>query len=165
MQLRKLLITDEHAYRTFVDSWGDENIVPTSADFEGQSYSEYLKQLILDEAGRTGWVPAETYFLFLNEDEIAGAINCRYKLNDRLKHLGGHIGYGVSPIHRRQGLAQTMVSTVLPLFKERGIESVVITADDQNKPSIQTILNQNGQRESSGVKDDGRSFGRYWITL
>ncbi|MEC6748283.1 GNAT family N-acetyltransferase [Marinilactibacillus sp. XAAS-LB27] len=165
MQLRKLLITDEVSYREYVKSWKSEKIVPTSSNFNKNPYRDFLQQLIKAEEGMDQWVPSETYFLFLEENEIAGAINCRYQLNDQLKYIGGHIGYGISPEHRRKGLAQLMLGKVLPLFKERGIERILLTANDDNVGSVQVILNHYGKRASSGIEESGKTFGRYWITI
>ncbi|WP_225742999.1 GNAT family N-acetyltransferase [Marinilactibacillus sp. Marseille-P9653] len=164
MELRKLKVTDEIAYINYIKTWGNEKIVPTSSDHGEKTYQDFLQKLMQAEKGTEQGVPSETYFLFLEEQEIAGAINCRYQLNDQLKHIGGHIGYGISPVHRRKGLAHLILGKTLPLFKEKGIERVLLTADDDNLGSVRTIKNHQGQKISSDIKDE-KMFSRYWINV
>lgn len=165
MKLRKLKKEDEKAYFRFLESWEEEKVIPSSARFSRKTMTKYLKKLKRDETEQKDRVPAETYFLFLDNGEIAGAINCRYALNDFLRDLGGHIGYGISPDYRGHHCAKWMVTQVFDYYKERNIDQIMLTADHSNTASIRTIQACGGILESSGKKENGESFGRYWITL
>ena len=116
MELRKLEKTEEANYSEYIKSWKAEKIVPTSSDDKGKAFNNFLKKLKSDEIENNGRVPSETYFLFMKNGEIAGAINCRYALNEHLREIGGHIGYGVSPNYRNQGIATTMLRLVLDSY-------------------------------------------------
>lgn len=163
MNLQKLTKSDEKNHLKYVQTWKSEPMIPTSTRLEKNSFQEYLKKLRKDEMGSADWVPSETYFLFLKNGEIAGAINCRYELNNFLKEVGGHIGYGVSPAYRGMGYAKKMLQEALAIYKEKGIRKVMLTVDDQNIASRKTIEFCGGIRTESGIKEDGSPYGKYWI--
>lgn len=165
VNLRKVELKDETAYKCYIQSWGNEPMIPTSSRFRQSTFEKYLKELKSNEQGREEWVPAETYFLFLENGEIAGAVNCRYALNDFLKKIGGHIGYGISPEYRRLGLAKRMLEETLKLYKQKQFDRVLLTADDQNIGSVKTILACGGVKTEFGLKEDGTPYGKYWIEL
>jgi predicted acetyltransferase len=165
MELRKLTIKDKEAYFAYLNDWKSEEIIPTSTQFTEETFESYLNKLREEEGGRGEWVPAETYFYFTHHGEIAGAINCRYDLNDFLREIGGHIGYGIAPSFRKQGLAKDMLEKVLTIYREKGFKKVLLTADDTNTGSVRTILSQNGIKTESGIKENAIPYGKYWIEL
>lgn len=126
MKLRKLTLKDKESYLNYIEEWKNEPMTPHSAGFHTNTFEEYLVQLKEHEAGSEERVPAETYFLFDEEEKIVGAINCRYGLNDFLREVGGHIGYGVSPHYRRQGRAKQMLQEVLKIYREKGFKKSAI---------------------------------------
>ncbi|MBB5833922.1 GNAT family N-acetyltransferase [Kribbella italica] len=110
-----------------------------------------------------GRVPA-AYWWIVDDGKYAGAITLRYRLNDKLLDGGGHIGYGVRPSARRRGLASWALGAVLDRARERGLERVLVTCDDDNAPSACTI------ERHGGVLEDVRETWlgltrRYWIAL
>lgn len=85
-------------------------------------------------------VPGETYFLVRKEDDrIVGMINIRLVLNDALKEVGGHIGYGIRPTERRQGYNKINLYLGLLKCREHGIKEVQIDCDKENLGSKKTI--------------------------
>lgn len=110
-----------------------------------------------------GRVPA-AYWWIVDDGKYAGAITLRHRLNDKLLDGGGHIGYGVRPSARQRGLASWALGAVLDRARERGLERVLVTCDDDNAPSARTI------ERNGGVLEDVRETWlgltrRYWITL
>ncbi len=110
-----------------------------------------------------GRVPA-AYWWIVDDGKYAGAITLRYRLNDKLLDGGGHIGYGVRPSARKRGLATWALGAVLDRARERGLDRVLVTCDDDNAPSARTI------ERNGGVLEDVRETWlgltrRYWITL
>ena len=107
-------------------------------------------------------------FLFVREEDckIVGMIDVRYGFNPYLEQFGGLVGYSVSPSERRKGYASQMLGAVLPLFRERGIERVLVTCDQGNEGSRKTILRNGGVYESTVFEPDERVYvERYWISL
>lgn len=69
------------------------------------NYEEWLFQLEEDVSRIPSEekVPARTYFFVRESDsKIVGMINIRLALNERLKKVGGHIGYSIRPTEKRQ---------------------------------------------------------------
>lgn len=83
-------------------------------------------------------------------------------------HVLGHVGYAVVPWQRRHGFATRALALMLPLARARGLASVEITTDPENRAS-QRVITANG-----GVLvetfDKGSAYGhapglRYRIEL
>ena len=114
-----------------------------------------------------GLVPATQYMLVREEDDkIVGMIQIRHFLNGYLAEYGGHIGYSVAPDERRKGYASLMLSKVLPICRELGINRVLITCIKGNEGSRRTILRNGGVYESTVFEPDEKVYlERYWIDL
>ena len=108
-------------------------------------------------------VTAHVWFL-MSEGRILGAIALRDTLNDYLRDVGGHIGYGVRPSERRKGYADLMLKEVLVLALERGMERVLITCNQGNTGSEKVIISNGGKLENV-IEDGDEMVARYWIKL
>jgi predicted acetyltransferase len=105
-----------------------------------------------------GCVPM-TYLLAVVDGEVVGRTSIRHTLNDFLLNLGGHIGYGVRPAHRRRGHATEILRQSLAITQTLGIKESLVTCDDDNVAS-RTIIERAG-----GVLEDVRDGKRrYWIS-
>ncbi|MEU8222757.1 GNAT family N-acetyltransferase [Kribbella sp. NPDC048915] len=106
-----------------------------------------------------------TYWWIVDGTTYLGAITLRHPLNAKLLEGGGHIGYGVRPAARGRGLATWALGQVLDRARERGLDRVLITCDDDNLASARTIERNGGVLED--VRDTWVSprTRRYWITL
>jgi predicted acetyltransferase len=72
--------------------------------------------------------------------------------------MGGHIGYDVRPSARRRGHATAMLRAALPVARGLGIESALVTCDEDNVAS-RKVIEANG-----GVFEDQRGDKlRFWI--
>jgi predicted acetyltransferase len=75
-----------------------------------------------------------------------------------LREYGGHVGYEVRPTARRQGHATRMLREVLPHVRALGIESALLTCDEDNVASARVIV------AAGGVLEDRRGVKlRYWV--
>lgn len=169
MKLIKPTIKLKQEYLEMVGEWkqSNEKIVPwvlneDSSDFQAMisRFEDYSKGIGLKE----GMVPHSTYWLVKDDDKILGVINIRHRLNDHLKNIGGHIGYGVRPSERRKGYATGMLRMALDIACEMGIKSVLITCDKDNYASARTIIRNGGILDSEDV-NNGKIFQRYCIDL
>lgn len=120
----------------------------------------------MDEATvRPGRVAASTYLAVREGDgHLVGMVNIRYRLNDFLLHLGGHIGYSVRPSERRKGYAKTMLRLALDACRSMGLKRVLLTCDRDNIASAKTIRANGGVLENE-VPEGRRTTQRYWIVL
>lgn len=165
--LRRLKPEDEETFFAAVRSWdpGDDFIF--ALGFEpGMTFAEYLEVSARFERGEnlpSGYVPASFFGGFVG-DELVGRLSLRHQLNDFLFRIGGYIGYGVIPAHRRKGYATAMLAQALPIALELGISKVLVTCDDDNIGSIKTIEACGGVLENKVESAPGEILKRrYWI--
>ena len=112
-----------------------------------------------------GLVPDST-FLCLEEEsgQMVGAVNIRHWLNDSLLLNGGHVGDGVRPSRRRQGIGTRLVALALEECRKLGIQRVLMVCDRENIASRKTIERNGGVLENE-VWVDGVLEQRFWIDL
>ncbi|MFD0588913.1 GNAT family N-acetyltransferase [Paenibacillus sp. GCM10027627] len=161
------------SYTAFYEDWKStgEGIVPwvvqrDPGDFE--AYLDFLYGFDTEEKAalsENGFVPNSTYWLLDGEDQVVGAVNIRHRLNEKLLESGGHIGYGISPSHRRKGYARAQLALALNIVKEMGLKRVLLVCNKTNEASERTIRGAGGQFESMATSDDGEELLRFWIEL
>lgn len=112
---------------------------------ENYSYEEWLEDVINSEdeewVKNKGLVPASTYFTIRESDnKIVGMVSLRHYLNDVLRNVGGHIGYGIRPSERGKGYAKIQLYLALLECKELGIEEAMVDCTKSNIKSEKTII-------------------------
>lgn len=157
------------AYTDYLAEWlnAGECIVPAGSDKGPISYRQFLQALDEEKtaaATRRGWVPATLFFLTDETDRLYGALQLRHKLNDALRDLGGHIGYGVRPSERHKGYATRMLALALDRARKLRLSRVLLTCDKHNIGSARTIMKNGGVLENE-VQQATRITQRYWIEL
>ncbi|QRG68786.1 GNAT family N-acetyltransferase [Brevibacillus choshinensis] len=157
-------------YMAFYQEWkqSGEPIVPWIVDKDPSDFPAYLRYLEEEDKGenlKPGWVANSTYWLVNEQGKIAGAVNIRHELSERLLHTGGHIGYGVVPSQRRKGYATAILDQSLQLSRELGLKRVLVVCDEGNIGSEKTIVKNGGVFESAFTEEDGNVVRRFWIEL
>jgi predicted acetyltransferase len=94
---------------------------------------------------------------------LVGRTSIRHKLNDHLAAVGGHIGYGVRPGHRRRGCATGILRQSLIIARAEGVGRVLLTCEENNRPSATVIERVGGALEDIRVDADGTRMRRYWL--
>ena len=103
------------------------------------------------------FVPCTTYW-WTDGDTYLGRINLRHRLNERLRDIGGHIGYDIRPSARRRGHATAMLAAALPHAAALGIDKALVTCDADNIAS-RKVIEANG-----GAFEDQRGTKlRFWV--
>jgi len=169
--LRLIPADDAIHYRAeitaMMDEWlaTGEKIVPYAIrrmdvhDFE--EYCAHLEQ----KTPPPGYVCDSTFFCLEEESgQVVGAANIRHQLNESLLLNGGHIGDGVRPSRRREGIGTRLVAMALEEARKLGIHRVLMVCDKENYPSRRTIEKNGGVLENEIVVD-GVTEQRFWIDL
>lgn len=171
--LRPLHAGDERAFRDAVDQWAKQ---PKAEDFQfvfhyekGMNWGEYLQILHDESLGRNllpNRVPCSFLGAFVN-NRMVGRVSLRHELNDFLRRVGGHIGYGVLISERQKGYATEMLRQSLGYCGSLGIKQALVTCDDDNLGSIKTIEKNGGVLENiyQGPELGNKPKRRYWISV
>jgi predicted acetyltransferase len=167
IEFRALTKNDDVAFRKWLAAWEHEPkpVVSVAKPLEG-TYKEHLEKLsVMNDYPIGRFVPAGVFYYF-EDAVIKGGVSCRWSLNEHLLKFGGHIGYGVGPVYRRQGIATEMLKLSLEQYRKRGISPVLVTAEDWNIASQKIIEANGGVLENFLIEPKtGKKFGRYWIDL
>lgn len=167
LKLVKLTKEYKELLNEMMEEWwyADEKIVPYAIrkkdyhDFE--AYIDSLEEK--DESN--GRVPDSTFFcLDTDTNTFVGAVNIRHYLNESLLLNGGHIGDGVRPSRRGEGIATKMIAMALEECKKLGLEKVLMVCDKDNIASRRTIEKNGGILENE-IEVDGNVEQRFWITI
>lgn len=86
-----------------------------------------------------GMVPASFYVGVDETGDVVGRVSVRWELNAALRHVNGHVGYGVRPGFRRRGHATRLLRGALILLAGRGVGTALVTCDEANAGSAAVI--------------------------
>lgn len=109
------------------------------------------------------WVLTDTFFAVDEEEEIVGIIDLRHSLNGFLADLG-NCGYSVRPSRRRMGFGSRMLSLLLDRARALGMESLHISVERDNIPSVKVIRKSGGVYER-GFTHEGQPADIYRLKL
>jgi predicted acetyltransferase len=126
----------------------------------------YIKKLQQFAEGKNlpeGYVPSSTYWLVNNTIFIAH-VNIRHKLNERLRLIGGHIGYAVRPSEQGKGYGSKLLELALPKARVLGLTKVLITCDADNIGSRKVIEKNGGIFQQEQIVD-GKPILQFFIDL
>jgi len=148
IELRKLSIDDgKDIYDMLQEIPKDENGFMNGCN--GINFNEYKQWLICDDniangIGLEDWkVPQNTYWLYADGKPV-GMGKLRHRLTDKLKESGGHIGYGIAPLHRNCGYGKILLKLLVDEAKKMGIERVLLTVNNDNMASLRMAAANGG---------------------
>lgn len=104
-----------------------------------------------------------TFLLARTGDQLVGRVSIRHELTPDLLRVGGHIGYGVLPEHRRRGHAGRMLRLALGLLADEGLTRALVTCDEGNAGSETTIRRAGGVLEDAVDDGPGPRKLRFWV--
>ena len=143
-------------------NWGRDETIDDLRDPEAfQSWIDTMKEFRDTKSRVTedGMIlVANTVLWPVLDGEVIGRVSIRHELSPALLEIGGHVGYIIRPKYRLQGHATELLRQSLVVAKEIGIDSALVTCDEDNVGS-RKVIEANG-----GVLEDVRSGKRrYWV--
>ncbi len=165
LRLRPLAVADETEALTAQIEMAPEGFSFLLGWTPATAWTDYLDTLERHRRGLdlAGDRVAATLLVAEVDGELVGRVSIRHGLNDRLEAVGGHIGYGVRPRHRRLGHATDIIRQALVVAWSVGVEPILVTCADDNVASIATIERVGGVLEDVGPDAGARRTRRYWI--
>lgn len=134
------------------------------ANNDFKSYLDYLKKREKGINLEAGHVASSEWWLLNENEDILGTVRLRYELNETNYEEGGHIGYDISPRHRRKGYGKLILKLILEKARTLGFKKVLITCNFDNIGSKKIIEHNGGKLENTVIsKDSGKEVLRYWI--
>ncbi|MBT0586967.1 GNAT family N-acetyltransferase [Alteromonas oceanisediminis] len=140
----------EASYNAYIVELGDEERYPFVMDFEQQPFQSLITRLQDLASGKVvpeGAVVNHTYWL-VEQEELVGVGNVRPKLNPAIARIGGHIGFGIRPRYRNQGLGSYFLAQLVEKAREHGVSPIHLHCHASNTASSKVIESVGGELES-----------------
>lgn len=155
LEIRNSIDDGRDIYEMLQELPADENGFINSVKGKNfDEYKEWLKKSVRDseQIGIVdGWrVPSTTFWLFENGRPV-GIGRVRHFLTDALLKEGGNMGYSIRPLARGRGLGKKLVSLLVVESKKIGVDKLLLTIQNHNKPSIRAALANGGKIEKTTV--------------
>lgn len=138
--------------------------------YDGSTIEEAIENCVKMEdkeyAESIGKVAGSTYLMIReSDDRLVGTCNIRHYLNDYLRKVGGHIGYGVRPTERRKGYNKIQLYHALLEAQKLGIDSAMLDCVDTNQGSEKTIQALGGVFDGEYYDESHGNLHNYWINV
>jgi len=107
------------------------------------NFDQYLNRLENNSKGidiPEGWVQTSSFWLIHN-NEVVGVTRVRHQEVEG----AGHIGYDISPCHRRKGYGTEILKLALEEAGKLGIKEAIVTCNVNNGTSKKIIEKNNGK--------------------
>lgn len=140
----------EQSYRSYIDELGRAERYPFTLDFEFDDFPALVARLNNFSLGLDlpdGGVRNTTFWL-VEDGEIVGVSNLRHRMTEKLRLLGGHIGFGVRPSAQGRGVAKELLKQTLIQAGRLGLSEVLVICLKENMASSRVIEANGGRLES-----------------
>lgn len=157
----------QQSYYRYIKDLAGEERYPFPLDFDHTHFDKLLKKLEDYSKGinlAPGFVASSTFW-FIQQEELVGVSNLRHTLNRQIRHIGGHIGLGIRPGYRGQGLGVQLLNLTLREAKSRGMRRLHIHCHKSNLASVNMILACNGTLDSEVVEKDSKLIIQRYICI
>jgi len=156
----------EASYCDYLAELGEAVRVPYPLTYSHEPFSELVQKLLDQSRGigvAEGFVPNSSFWL-VEGLRIVGVSNLRHSLTPALEVVGGHIGFGVRPSVRQNGVGTELLRQTIDEAFRLGLRRLLLTCDKENVGSAGVIVANQGVLENEVVDaETGRITQRYWI--
>jgi predicted acetyltransferase len=162
------IVDYEQSYRSYIHELGNAERYPFTLDFDFDDFPALVTRLRNHSMGidlPDGWVRHTTFWM-IEEGEIVGVSSLRHHMTERLKLIGGHIGFGVRPSAQGRGVAKELLKQTLNQAKHLGMSEVIVICLKENVASSRVIKANGGRVESEyPVPEYAGLLQRYVISI
>jgi predicted acetyltransferase len=155
----------QDSYISYIKELGDEERYPFPLDFEYTDFMALLNKLDSYAKGSRvpeNMVPSSTFWLIQN-NEIVGVTNLRHYLNKEIEFCGGHIGLGIRPSFRGNGIGSFLMAESIKKLNARGVKVVHVHCNKDNSASSAMII-ANGGKLISEFSEANKVIQRYVVS-
>ena len=121
------------------------------------------------EQGLIEGQPISFHYWAIDNGTFIGEFQLRTEFPEKVMLDIGSIGYAVRVSEQGKGYGTEILRLGLELAKQHGMEKVLLTINDANKPSIRVCEKMGGQWEDTieayNDAEGHHLLRRYWITL
>jgi predicted acetyltransferase len=155
------------SFKEAIQEFGEGHI-PALIDEQAGRHNvpEYIEKTRQWSEGKNlpeGFVPSSTYWLIDNK-RFVGHINIRHQLNEKLRLIGGNIGYAVRPSLQGKGYGTILLQLALKKAGDLGLNTILITCDKDNIGS-RRVIEKNGGVFQQEIMIDGKPVLHFTIDL
>ena len=134
---------------------------------EDKTYEECMEECLkreeLEHSYEIDRAQSITYILVDEQDDICGSVNIRFNLRDELIDRGiTHVGYGVRPTKRGNGLAKLMLYEGLKVLDSLDEKICLMDAADDNPASWKTIEALDGKLTKKEIDPSDDTLTRWY---
>ncbi|WJG07841.1 GNAT family N-acetyltransferase [Aliiglaciecola sp. LCG003] len=154
----------QQSYIRYVEELGREERYPFPLDFAYADFDSLLSKLDNFSKGielPQGFVPSTTLWL-VDKSELVGVTNLRHFLNEKIEYCGGHIGLGIRPSRRNNGLGSLLMKLSIEHLSHMGVKQIHIHCYQSNLACAHTIVTNGGVLHSE-VNAEGQTVQRYLV--
>lgn len=157
-------------YLSFYQEWKEsgEVMIPFTINKDPKDFKLMLDYLDDCEKGLEpweDWIPENTTYWLVDNQEIIGVVNIRHRLTKRLYNSGGYIGYGIRPSKRKKGYGTKILALSLEKAKELGIQRALLVCNAHNVASAKAIIKNRGIPDNDFIDEEGNRLKRFWIEI
>ncbi len=145
----------EQSYIEYIKELGREERYPYPLDLDHTHFTSFVDLLNDYSKGINlpkHMVPNTTFWL-VDGSNILGCSHLRHCLNEQLLYAGGHIGLGIRPSARGQGLSTLLLTKTLQKAFELNITTAHIHCYENNVKSQKMILSVGGVLDSFALTE------------
>ncbi len=163
-ELRELSVNDGKDILKMINEIGpgENGFSNNGYDVDEEGFKDYLYHGLNVSKGiglSPHWVPQTKYWLFIDGVPV-GIGKVRHYLNDRLRNIGGHIGYCIRPAERGNGYGNIILAELLKKAAGFGIPKALVTCRESNEAS-KKVIEFNGGKYAGSFESERQ----YWFSL
>lgn len=165
-----LIAPSTHLHRAWLEAhteWGPGlhedgfGLLPTDEVHSPIGFAAWVAR-VADKPEREG-SPGTRHRWIVQGDNVLGGIALRHGSGESVMRFG-HIGFGIRPSVRRQGIGSWALGEMLSEARELGMNRVLLVCAADNVASASTIERNGGILEAIQGTEHGPAR-RYWISL